>query len=198
MATNRVKGCLVLTYQSVEQPSFLFELPTATPYSAPMRVLGIDPGLNVTGYGILDVNNGEVRLVEAGIIRTNDRQEMGQRLREIGDEIGKVIAQFSPEAMAVEELYSHYEHPKTAIIMGHARGVIFLKAAEAGLSIFPYASTRIKKSLTGNGRASKAQVQRMIRSTFRLPEIPEPPDVADALAIALCHCRSLEHQEVLS
>jgi crossover junction endodeoxyribonuclease RuvC len=163
-----------------------------------MRVLGIDPGLNVTGYGILDVDRGDVRLVEAGIVRTNDKQEMGERLNEIAREIGKVIAQFAPEAMAVEELYSHYEHPKTAIIMGHARGVIFLKAAEAGVSIFPYASTRIKKSLTGNGRASKAQVQRMIRSTFRLPEIPEPPDVADALAIALCHCRSLEHQEVLS
>ena len=177
---------------------FLFEMPPPTPYPPPMRVLGIDPGLNITGYGILDADNGEIKLVEAGVIRTNDKHELGERLKEIGCEIGKVIAQFSPDALAVEELYSHYDHPKTAIIMGHARGVIFLKAAEAGVSIFPYASTRIKKSLTGNGRASKEQVQRMIRSTLKLTAVPEPPDVADALAIALCHCRSLEHQEVLS
>lgn len=163
-----------------------------------MRVLGIDPGLNITGYGVLDADNGEIKLVEAGVIRTNDKHEMGERLNEIGREIGKVIAQFSPEALAIEELYSHYDHPRTAIIMGHARGVIFLKAAEAGVSIFPYASTRIKKSLTGNGRASKEQVQRMIRSALKLTVVPEPPDVADALAIALCHCRSLEHQEVVS
>ena len=163
-----------------------------------MRVLGIDPGLNVTGYGVLDVQDRQITIVEAGVIRTDPQAEMGERLNEIGREIGKVIAQFSPEALAVEELYSHYDHPKTAIIMGHARGVIFLKAAEAGLAIFPYASTRIKKSLTGNGRASKEQVQRMIRSALKLTAVPEPPDVADALAIALCHCRSLEHQEIMS
>lgn len=163
-----------------------------------MRVLGIDPGLNVTGYSVLDVQDRQITIVEAGVIRTDQQAEMGERLNEIGREIGKVIAQFEPEALAVEELYSHYDHPKTAIIMGHARGVIFLKAAEAGLAIFPYASTRVKKSLTGNGRASKEQVQRMIRSALNLAAVPEPPDVADALAIALCHCRSLEHQEVVS
>ncbi len=163
-----------------------------------MRVLGIDPGLNITGYSILDVHDRQIKLVEAGVVRTNPHADMGERLREIGCEIGRIIAQFSPQALAVEELYSHYSHPKTAIIMGHARGVIFNKAAEAGLAIFPYASTRIKKSLTGNGHATKAQVQRMVRSTLNLLEVPDPPDVADALAIALCHCRSLEHQEVLS
>jgi len=162
-----------------------------------MRVLGIDPGLNITGYGILDENDQQITLVEAGVIRTNAKAPIGERLVEIGREIGQIIEQYSPEVMAVEELYSHYAHPRTAIIMGHARGVIFLKAAEAGLPIFPYASTRIKKSLTGNGRAGKEQVQLMIRSTLGLTEIPEPPDVADALAIALCHCRSLAHNEVL-
>jgi len=163
-----------------------------------MRVLGIDPGLNITGYGILDEDNQQITLVEAGVVRTHATAPTGERLVEIGREIGQIIQQFAPEVMAVEELYSHYAHPKTAIIMGHARGVIFLKAAEAGLPIFPYASTRIKKSLTGNGRAGKEQVQLMIRSTLGLAEIPEPPDVADALAIALCHCRSLKQREVLS
>ena len=163
-----------------------------------MRVLGIDPGLQITGYGILDENHQQITLVEAGVVRTNAKAPIGERLAEIGREIGQIIEQYAPEVMAVEELYSHYAHPKTAIIMGHARGVIFFKAAEAGLPIFPYASTRVKKSLTGNGRAAKEQVQLMIQSTLGLSEIPEPPDVADALAIALCHCRSLQQREVLS
>jgi crossover junction endodeoxyribonuclease RuvC len=163
-----------------------------------MRVLGIDPGLNITGYGILDEEDQQIKLVEAGVVRTSGTEPMAERLGEIGRELGKIIGQFSPDVIAVEELYSHYAHPKTAIIMGHARGVIFLKAAETGIEVRPYASTRIKKSLTGNGRATKEQVQLMIRSTLGLTEVPEPPDVADALAIALCHCRSLAHQEVTS
>ena len=86
--------------------------------------------------------------------------------------------------------------PKTAIIMGHARGVIFLKAGEVGLSVYPYASTKVKKSLTGNGRASKRQMQLMVMSTLGLPDLPEPPDAADALAIALCHCNQAQEEEV--
>lgn len=163
-----------------------------------MRVLGIDPGLNITGYGIIEETDQGIRLIEAGVVRTNAKAPTGDRLAEIASEVGQIIEQFHPEAMAVEELYSHYAHPKTAIVMGHARGVVFLKAAEAGLPIFPYAATRVKKSLTGNGRASKEQVQLMIRSTLGLSEVPEPADVADALAIALCHCRSLKQREVLS
>lgn len=158
-----------------------------------MRILGIDPGLNITGYGILDSEGDSVTIAEAGVVRTDSRAALADRLRQIAHEMQEIIAQFKPEAVAVEELYSHYGHPKTAIIMGHARGVIFLKAAEAGLPVFPYASTRIKKSLTGNGRASKRQMQRMIASTLGLTQIPEPPDVADALAVALCHCRALMH-----
>jgi len=158
-----------------------------------MRILGVDPGLNVTGYGVLDGEGDNVTVVEAGVVRTDPRAEMESRLQQIASEMQDIIAQLKPEAVAVEELYSHYGHPKTAIIMGHARGVLFLKAAEAGLPVFPYASTRIKKSLTGNGRASKRQMQLMIASTLGLPQAPEPPDVADALAVALCHCRALRH-----
>ena len=163
-----------------------------------MRVLGIDPGLNITGYGILDGEKNAVTVVEAGVIRTKGKDSMAVRLREIGREISSIIEQFQPEVVAVEELYSHYGHPKTAIIMGHARGVIFLKAAEARIPVEVYASTRIKKSLTGNGRASKGQMQLMIRSTLNLAQIPEPPDTADALAVALCHCRAMAHNEMVS
>jgi len=156
-----------------------------------MRILGIDPGLNITGYGILDTDGDALRVVEAGVVRTDRREPMEKRLHEISQGIGEIIKQFKPDAISIEDLYSHYGHPKTAIIMGHARGIIFLKAAEASVAVYPYAATKIKKSLTGNGRASKQQVQHMIRTTLGLAEIPEPPDVADALAVALCHCRNV-------
>ena len=162
-----------------------------------MRILGIDPGLHITGYGIIDSDNGEYKIVEAGVVRTNKKDDMELRLFEISKELENIIAQFKPDAVAVEDLYSHYDHPKTAIIMGHARGIVFLKAAQANLPVFPYASTRIKNSLTGNGRASKRQMQMMIASTFGTSEIFDPPDIADALAVALCHCRALVTNEVL-
>ena len=161
-----------------------------------MRVLGIDPGLNITGYGLLDDEQKNVTVLEAGVVRTKAAEPMADRLREIAREIEAIITQYKPDVVAVEDLYSHYGHPKTAIIMGHARGIIFLKAAEAGLRVIPYASTRIKKSLTGNGRASKQQMQLMIRSALGLTSVPEPADAADALAVALCHCRAVAHNEV--
>lgn len=163
-----------------------------------MRVLGIDPGLNITGYGLLEDAGETIRVLEAGVVRTDSREEMAMRLREIAREIETIISQFHPDVVAIEELYSHYGHPKTAIIMGHARGIIFLQAAEAGIPVMPYASTRIKKSLTGNGRASKQQMQLMIRSALDLDAVPEPPDAADALAVALCHCRAVAHNGVVA
>jgi crossover junction endodeoxyribonuclease RuvC len=162
-----------------------------------MRVLGIDPGLNVTGYGIIEHNDQRVGLIEAGVVRTGTLLPMSERLNEIAVEMADIMKQFRPDVVAIEELYSHYQHPKTAIIMGHARGVVFAAAAAAGVPVFPYAATRIKKSLTGNGRASKQQMQLMIRSTLGLTKIPEPADAADALAIALCHCRALREEVTL-
>jgi crossover junction endodeoxyribonuclease RuvC len=158
-----------------------------------MRILGIDPGLQITGYGVIDSSAASPRLVEAGVIRTNEKGTMAERLTEIATALDEIVSEFKPEVVAIEELYSHYSHPRTAIIMGHARGVVFLKAAQNGLEVFPYASTRVKKSLLGNGRASKGQVQLMIRSALGLNQTPDPPDAADALAVALCHCRAQEH-----
>jgi len=175
----------------------LFELNQRDGYYSIMRVLGIDPGLNITGYGIIDSTDRRIGLVEAGIVRTNTSLSMADRLNEIASEIEGIIEQFRPDVMAIEELYSHYQHPRTAIIMGHARGVVLAGAARAGIPVFPYAATRVKKSLTGNGRASKKQIQLMIRSRLGLTRIPEPADAADALAIALCHCHSCEQEAVL-
>jgi crossover junction endodeoxyribonuclease RuvC len=154
-----------------------------------MRILGIDPGLERTGYGVVELpaGVGAPRLVEAGLIRTNRKDPTPDRLAEIHSGVASVIAEFKPQAVAIEELYSHYAHPRTAILMGHARGVVILAAAQAGVPVTSYGATHIKKALTGSGHAAKDQVQRAIQSHFNLKAPPEPPDVADALAVALCH-----------
>ncbi len=155
--------------------------------NAPTRILGIDPGLNITGYGVLEVVDGTLRLFEAGIIRGKARASLTRRLAEIHQGVSDVIASFQPAVMSLEELYSHYARPRTAILMGHARGVICLAATQAGIPVVHYSATQIKKILTGSGRASKGQVQRAIQQELGLAELPDPPDVADALAIGLCH-----------
>lgn len=152
-----------------------------------LRILGIDPGLNITGYGVLEVSHGKLRVCEAGIVRGKTRGSLTQRLLEIHQGVADVIAALTPSVMALEQLYSHYKRPRTAILMGHARGVICLAAAQAGIPVIHYPSTQVKRILTGAGRAGKAQVQRAIQRELGLSEVPEPPDVADALAIALCH-----------
>lgn len=161
-------------------------LSTTSTSPAP-RVLGIDPGLNTTGYGVLEVARGGPKLCEAGVVRGSDRRSLTSRLVELFDGVGDVLEQLRPCVMALEQLYSHYERPRTAILMGHARGVICLAAARAQVPVISYSATQVKKSLTGNGRAKKDQVQRAVQQELKLNELPEPPDVADALAIALCH-----------
>jgi crossover junction endodeoxyribonuclease RuvC len=151
------------------------------------RILGIDPGLNITGYAVIEHAAGRLLLVEAGMIRGRSRGDLAARLREVHDGVSDVLAALAPASMAIEELYSHYERPRTAILMGHARGVICLAAAQANIPVISYSATQVKRLLTGNGRAPKSQVQRAICHQFGLAAVPEPPDVADAIAIALCH-----------
>jgi crossover junction endodeoxyribonuclease RuvC len=154
------------------------------------RILGIDPGLQITGYGVVEAGGRGPIVCEAGVIRSAEGRsptDMAQRLRSIYTSLVEVIQQFRPQAVAVEQLYAHYAHPRTAILMAHARGVIFLAAAEQDLPVVSYNATRIKKTITGNGRASKEQIQRTIQRELGLTQVPEPPDVADALAAALCH-----------
>lgn len=151
------------------------------------RVLGIDPGLNVTGYAVLEVAAGGPRVCEAGVVRGRTRGSLTARLLEIHDGVAEVIASLEPQAVALEQLYSHYQRPRTAILMGHARGVICLAATRGGLPVVSYAATQVKKALTGNGRATKRQMQSAVARELRLSALPEPHDVGDALAIALCH-----------
>jgi crossover junction endodeoxyribonuclease RuvC len=153
-----------------------------------VKALGIDPGLVVTGYGLLEQEDGHIRLVEAGTIDSGKAQDpLPLRLRKLYQELDELIGDYHPDVMALEQLYSHYEHPRTAILMGHARGVICLAAGVHNIPLHHYAATEVKSALTGNGRASKDQIQQLVRRTFGLLETPRPPDVADAVAIALCH-----------
>ena len=150
------------------------------------RILGIDPGLNVSGYGLIEADGQRLRVIEAGVIRTK-RGTVARRVAEIFDGLTELIGNLRPTEVALEDLYSHYERPKTAILMGHARGVICLAVEQAGLPLHHYAATQIKRLVAGSGRAPKSQIQNAICREFGLTEAPEPPDVADALAIALCH-----------
>jgi len=157
-----------------------------------MRILGIDPGLQITGYGVIEFDVRRPKLVDAGVIRLNAKHSMAARLVEIEKELDAIIAEHQPAVIAVEQLYSHYAHPRTAILIGHARGVILLCAQRRRVTIEEFAANRIKKNLTGNGHAGKPQMQRAIQAIWNLPEPPDPPDVADALAVALCCGRSVD------
>lgn len=158
-----------------------------------MRILGIDPGLRLTGFGVVEVRPGSIdpALVEAGVIKLNSKTSVADRLAQLAEDLAGVISDVKPDHLAVEKIYSHYAHPRTAIIMAHARGVILLCATQANLTIQELAATEVKKALTGNGHASKEQMQLAVQAQFRLPQPPSPPDVADAIAIATCHARRI-------
>lgn len=151
-----------------------------------MRILGIDPGLQITGYGVLDWKPLRPTLVDGGVIRLRPKTPLADRLVELESELESLLDEHKPDVCAVEQLYSHYAHPRTAILMGHARGVILVVARKRGIHVEQFAANRVKQSLTGHGHASKPQMQRAVQSLWNLPKRPEPPDVADALAVAFC------------
>ena len=153
-----------------------------------MIILGVDPGLNVTGYGVIEVDKSKhVKVKEAGVIRTKARDAISGRLEKIHEGLLNIVKEYKPEVLVLEKLYSHYKHPVTSILMGHARGAVCLVAGASKVKLASFPSTRIKKAVTGNGHASKQQVQRMIQGLFGLKEKPEPMDVSDALACALTY-----------
>jgi crossover junction endodeoxyribonuclease RuvC len=152
------------------------------------RVLGIDPGLNVTGYAVVQPGKSRPIVVEAGVIRSGGSAlSMEDRLVTIHNGLLEILDAYPPTALAMEQVHSHWNHPRTGILMAHARGVIVLAAALRGVPVVGYAATRIKKSLTGSGKAPKEQMQHAIQTELGLSVLPEPHDVADACAVALCH-----------
>lgn len=151
-----------------------------------MRILGIDPGTETTGFGVVDYLHGKLTLVDGGVIKTPSKQEDSKRLKTISDELNEIISQTNPEVMAVEKLF-FAQNVTTAMTVSQARGVILLCGEQNGLPIFEYTPLQIKQALTGYGRAEKAQIQEMVRVILKLKEIPKPDDCADALACAICH-----------
>jgi len=165
------------------------------PAGMTMRILGIDPGLNITGYGCVDISDdtgSDPALVEGGVIRLDSGASMPDRLGQLHRELTGVIELLKPQRMVVEQLFSHYKHVRTAILMGHARGVILLAAKEHGLELDEMTPTEVKKALTGNGHATKQQVQLAVMAQCGLTALPEPSDLADAIAIGLTAGRRIQ------
>jgi len=152
-----------------------------------MRILGIDPALNITGYGVIDSKDNKLSVLEAGIITTSSKNSMPQRLNKIHRAVTKLITDTKPDVMVLEKLYAHYRHPTTAYILGQARGVICLIAAEKNIDFIEYAATRVKKATVGKGLAPKYQVQKMVAGILGLKDLPKYMDVTDALALAIAH-----------
>lgn len=155
-----------------------------------MRILGIDPGTGILGFGIIEVDKGRAQLVDAGVIRTPVKQDDDERLLTIYEELTDIISQSKPQAMSVEKLF-FARNVTTAITVAQARGVVLLCGRQAGLSIFEYTPLQIKMALTGYGRAEKKQIQEMVRVILQLATVPKPDDCADALAAALTHAQTM-------
>ena len=152
-----------------------------------LRILGVDPSLACTGYGVIDVAGTHVAVCEAGVIRTSSELPLARRIEQIYRCGAELFDRFHPDVMAIEQVHSAYRHPRTAILMAHARGAMLLCAAQHDVPVEGYSPTRVKKSLAGAGRATKRQIQRVVQQELGLAHVPEPDDVADALAVALCH-----------
>jgi crossover junction endodeoxyribonuclease RuvC len=154
-----------------------------------MRILGVDCGSRITGYGLIDTRGSDYTFVDCGAIRTRPKDALALRLRSIHRALQEVILRYEP-GVAVFETVFHAENAQSALRLGHVRGVSLFAAAESELPVYEYSALQVKSAVTGYGRADKSQVQQMVRSLLRLGRAPEPYDASDALAVAICHAQS--------
>ena len=154
-----------------------------------MRVIGIDPGTAITGWGVVEGDGNDLQMVAAGVVRTAAGTPLPQRLQIIYNDLTALIKEWQPETSAIEELFFS-KNAKTALAVGHGRGVAMLALANANLSITEYKPLEVKQAVTGHGGADKQQIQQMVKLLLSLEDIPRPDDAADALAIAICHVHS--------
>lgn len=154
-----------------------------------MRILGIDPGYAILGYGVIEMKGNHFKVIDYGAVTTDAKMEMPDRLKVLYNSLMELIASYEPEVASIEELFFN-TNAKTAILVGQARGVAMLACANSGLEIAEYTPLQIKQALVGNGRAEKKQVQFMVKTLLNLKEVPKPDDTADALAAAVCHGHS--------
>ncbi|MCX8129381.1 MAG: crossover junction endodeoxyribonuclease RuvC [Clostridia bacterium] len=160
-----------------------------------MVIMGIDPGFAITGYGIVKYEGNKFSVIDYGAITTASSMVLPHRLLHLNDRLEEIIARYKPDAISVEELFIN-KNLKTALNVGHGRGVAILAAAKSGVEVFEYTPLQVKQSVVGYGRAEKAQMQQMIKVILNLPAIPKPDDVADALAVAVCHGHSYKMQAI--
>lgn len=154
-----------------------------------MRILGIDPGYAILGYGIVDMKGNHFKAIEYGAVTTDAKMDMPDRLKVLYNSLMELIVRYEPDVASVEELFFN-TNAKTAILVGQARGVAVLACANSGLEIAEYTPLQIKQALVGYGRAEKQQVQLMVKTLLNLKSVPKPDDTADALAAAVCHGHS--------
>lgn len=160
-----------------------------------MRIIGIDPGIAILGFGVIEYNNNKFKVLDYGAITTTPKYKLPERIEIIYDGLEVLFEKYKPEAVAYEELFFN-SNAKTALIVGHARGAAVLCAQKKKLNIYEYTPLQVKQAVVGYGRAEKKQVQIMVKMLLNLKEIPKPDDVADALAIAICHAHSSHMHEM--
>jgi crossover junction endodeoxyribonuclease RuvC len=153
--------------------------------SRSLKVIGVDPGVTATGFGVLEVRPGGVTVVDAGVISTTAGQALEARLNALHQAVHRIIEAQKPSLLIVEDLYTEYKFPRTAVLMGHARGVIYLAARQLGVAVLALAPSEVKRAVTGNGSAGKVQVQRAVQTLLGLESLPRPSHVADALGLAM-------------
>ncbi|NMA65406.1 MAG: crossover junction endodeoxyribonuclease RuvC [Clostridiaceae bacterium] len=158
-----------------------------------MIIIGVDPGFAITGYGIIEYIGNKFRMLDVGVIRTDTSMEFSKRLLCINNDLDNLLLKYKPDAMAVEELFFN-TNVKTAIKVGHGRGVALLAAARSNIEVYEYTPLQVKQAVVGYGRARKEQVQQMVKILLNLDKIPKPDDAADALAVAICHAHSYNSQ----
>ncbi len=159
-----------------------------------MKILGIDPGIAIMGYGVVEFDGNKVKVIENGVVTTSSKTKTPERLSILYNNLNEIILEHKPDEFAIEELFFN-QNVKTAITVGHARGIQILCAQENNLPIFEYTPLQIKQAITGYGRASKMQMQKTVTTLLNLKEIPKPDDAADALSVALCHALSQRFKE---
>ena len=151
-----------------------------------MKIIGIDPGLACTGFGVIEVINNNLNLIDYGIVKTDSKQALNIRLNTIYDDLKYILKKYKPKVMSVEQIF-YGKNVKSALLLGHSRGVPLLLSAKFSLALYEFSARRIKQSLTGNGNATKEQVQFMVKNLLSIDEAPNPTDASDALAAAICY-----------
>ena len=162
-----------------------------------MRILGIDPGTVIMGYGVIDTEEDKISLVECGVLKNPGRSPIGERLSYFYGGLSEIISRYQPDAVAVEQPFMA-KNVRSALAIGRAQAVAMLAAANKGVQVYEYTPTEIKQKVADYGASSKEQIQEMVRLQLELSEVPQPNDAADALAVAICHLREVQLQSLLA